>query len=66
MIDENESQLLTVQEAATWLGIGKGTLYKLLKDKNNGIKAFRINRVWKIPMASINEFILRRSGLGKQ
>lgn len=59
----DEMELITVEEAAERLHVGRGTLYKLLNDKTNGIKAFRINRTWKIPAKSINEFIERKSGL---
>lgn len=65
MIEESESELLTVEEAANRLGIGKGLMYKLLNNKEDGIKALRISRQWKIPPASITEYINRKCGLPK-
>jgi excisionase family DNA binding protein len=55
--------LISVAEAAERLHVGRGTIYMLLKDEKNGLKGFRINRTWKIPSASVEEFILRRSSL---
>lgn len=65
MIEECECELLTVEEAASRLGIGKGLMYKLLNNKEDGIKAFRISRQWKIPAASITEYINRKSGFSR-
>ena len=61
MNDMDKMEIISVEEAAERLNIGRGSLYKLLKD--SVIKAFRINRTWKIPAASIEEYIKRKSGL---
>lgn len=63
MNDMDKMEIISVEEAAERLNIGRGSLYKLLKDRDSGIKAFRINRTWKIPAASIEEYIKRKSGL---
>ncbi len=58
--------LLNVEELCEILGIGKNVAYQIL---NSGeIKAFKIGkgRVWKIPLISIEEYILLKSGLKRQ
>jgi len=57
---ENISEILTVEEVAEMLYIGKNTVYKLLD--SGELSAFRIGRVWKIPRDSIEEFILKACG----
>lgn len=61
----DKMEIISVEDATERLNVGRGTLYKLLKDKQNGIKAFQINRIWKIPAASIEEYIQRKSGLNR-
>jgi len=47
--------MLTVDEFAKMLSIGKNTAYKLLNSGN--VKCFRINRKWKIPKENVIEYI---------
>lgn len=54
-------ELLTLEELCETLIIGKNTAYILLQ--TGEIKAFRTGRIWKIPMLSVQEYILRKSGL---
>ena len=49
-------ELITVEEMCKILSIGRNMAYKLLEE--NKIKAFRIGKVWKIPRAAIDAFIL--------
>lgn len=60
MFNEYE-ELITLEELQTILSIGKNTAYDLLRTKK--IKAFRIGRVWKIPKKSVEEYIIKSSGL---
>lgn len=60
MFNEYE-ELITIDELQTILSIGKNTAYDLLRTKK--IKAFRIGRVWKIPKKSVEEYIIKSSGL---
>lgn len=54
-MDNDLTTLITVDELCELLMIGRNAAYQLL---NSGkIKCFRINRVWKIPRASVNEYI---------
>ncbi|RSK49697.1 helix-turn-helix domain-containing protein [Bacillus canaveralius] len=53
-----DNDILTVEEMMEALYIGRNFAYKLL---NNGeIKGFRIGRSWRIPRASIEEFVIRK------
>ena len=55
---DNGSSLVTIDELCEILMIGKNTAYSLLK--NGAIKSFKINRIWKIPRASIDEYIMKQ------
>ena len=54
-------ELITVEELCKSLSICRNMAYKLLEE--NKIKAFRIGKVWKIPRAAVDEFILTQSNL---
>lgn len=56
--------LLTIEDLASILAIGKNAAYSLLNTKQ--IKAFRIGRTWKIPKESVELYILKQSGLNKK
>ena len=58
---ENDYEILTPEEVADYLYIGMNSVYKLLE--SGKLKAFRIGRNWKIPKASLDEYILSESGL---
>ena len=62
MLNEPKDDLITLEEFMDMLIIGRTTAYQLL---NSGeIKAFRIGRYWKIPRASVTEYVSRKSNLG--
>lgn len=61
--DNETSTLMTVDEVAEYLKIGKNRTYDLLRD--NKIKAFRIGSVWRIPKQAIDEYIIKESGIKK-
>lgn len=42
----DSTEILSVAEAATYLGVGKNRVYELLKNKS--IKGFRMGSIWKI------------------
>lgn len=48
-------ELISIDDVCDALNIGKNTAYDLLK--SGEIKSFRIGRVWKIPKASMQEYI---------
>ena len=51
--------LVTVEELTEMLNIGKNSAYKLLS--SGDIKAFRINRIWKIPRQSVTDYVFKKS-----
>ena len=56
-----DSEILNVEDLCEWLMIGRTTASHLL---NSGtIKAFKINRIWKIPRGSVINFINKKAGL---
>ena len=55
---DNGSSLVTIDELCEILMIGKNTAYNLLK--SGAIKSFKIKRRWKIPRASIDEYIMKQ------
>lgn len=57
-MENNQSDLITVDELCDMLMIGKNLAYRLLS--SGEIKCFKINRIWKIPRVSVTEYIMRR------
>lgn len=55
------NDVMTVLEAAEALCIGKNRVYELL-DKGE-LKGFKIGRVWKIPKAGIEKYIMEKANL---
>ena len=55
------SDLVTVEDLCEMLSIGKNASYKLLS--SGQLKAFRYNRVWKIPKQGVIEYIMNQSKL---
>lgn len=47
--------VVTIQDITQMLGIGKGTVYNLLRNKK--IKSIQLNRKYIIPKKSIIEFL---------
>ena len=59
---ETYDDLLTADEAAEALKIGKNALYDLL---NSGhLKAYRNGRVWRVPRQAVEEYIRTQARLG--
>lgn len=59
--NETDCALMSVNELAEYLGIGKNRAYELL---NTGtIKGFRIGSIWKVSRAAVDKFICEKSGL---
>lgn len=53
--------ILSVAEVATYLGVGKNRVYELLKNKT--LKGFRMGSTWKISKLALNIYIREASGL---
>lgn len=60
---EQYEDIMTIQELQDALQISKNPTYELLG--TNQIKAFRIGRIWKIPKASIIEYVSQQAGLSQ-
>lgn len=60
MLNQYED-IMTVPDVAEALFIGKNRTYELLNE--GALKGFRIGRVWKIPKAAVQEYILDQSRL---
>lgn len=58
---ETYDDLLTADETAEVLKIGKNNLYKLLE--SGQLKAYRNGRVWRIPRLSVEQYILTQAKL---
>lgn len=58
MYEYYEKELLTVDEVAEVLYLGKNTVYDLLR--SGELKGIRFGRVWRVPKESINEMITRK------
>ena len=58
---DDVSTLLTVQELADYLVIGRNRAYELLRSQE--IKGFRIGSAWKVSKAAVDQYIMKNSGL---
>lgn len=58
---EGIDDLLTTEQVAEILKIGKNALYKLLA--NGDLKAYRNGRVWRIPRQALEEYIRTQAKL---
>ena len=58
---EQYNDLVTTEDLCEMLFIGKNAAYTLLSSGN--LKAFRHNRVWKIPKQGVITYILSQSKL---
>lgn len=58
---ENTDKILTVNDVAEMLYVGRNTIYDLL---NSGqLKGFRIgSKSWRIPKKSLDDYILQKCG----
>lgn len=58
---EEYGDLVTVEELAGMLSIGKNAAYMLLA--SGKVKCFRQNRIWKIPKEGVIQYIREQSHL---
>ena len=58
---ESLEEILSCEEAASALYIGKNALYDLLHSKE--LKGFRNGRVWLIPKKALEEYIRKQTNL---
>ena len=55
---EHTDEILNIDQFCELLDVGKSTGYNLLK--SGKIKGFKIGKVWKVPVRSIEEFVLKK------
>lgn len=56
MMENNE--IMQIEKVMEYLNIGKNTMYGLLK--SGELNAFKIGKVWKIPKASVEDYVRRK------
>lgn len=56
----NERGLLTINEAAAWLGIGRTKLYELLSHRGGPIPTVMIGRAVRVPMQSLRAWLAQQ------
>ena len=56
---EQYNDIMTIADVAEALYIGKNRVYELLE--KDAIKGFRIGKIWKIPKAALQEYVLLQS-----
>lgn len=54
----NNNEIMQIEEVMEYLNIGKNTVYGLLK--SGELNAFKIGKVWKIPKASVEDYVRRK------
>ena len=54
-MESTSETLLTIEDVCAELMVGRNAVYQLLESRK--LKGFRIGRIWKIPRASIGEYI---------
>ena len=64
MAVHTESIVLTVEEAAHRLGVGRTLMYALVK--SGDIESIAIGRLRRIPCEAIDEFVERLRQIGRQ
>ena len=60
MTDYN-CDIISLEELCEWLMVGRTTASRLLH--SGSIKAFKINRIWKIPRSCVIDYINEKSGI---
>ena len=56
-----DSEIIDTETLCEWLMIGRTTASRLLNA--GAIKAFKINRIWKIPRSSVIDYIKEKAGM---
>ena len=58
-MEYTNNEILTVEEVADILYVGKNTVYSLLQ--SGELRAFRIGKSWRIPRFCLEEYIINKS-----
>lgn len=56
MADKNDDRWISIEEAASYLGVNKDTIRNWIK-KGNGIPAHKLGKLWKIKKSELDAWI---------
>ena len=56
-----DNEIISLEDLCEWLMIGRSTASCLLN--SGAAKAFKINRIWKIPRGSVIDYIKKKAGI---
>jgi excisionase family DNA binding protein len=56
-VDEKKYQLMTLKEAAEYLRMHKGSLYRLLESGKTDIPAIKLGGKWLFNLESLNKYL---------
>ena len=59
-MEEKKYQLLTLKEAAEYLRMHKGSLYRLLESGKTDIPAIKLGGKWLFNLESINRYLMEK------
>lgn len=62
-MENTQNELISLDELCNILKTGKNTAYTLMR--TGELEAFKIGRVWKIPLASVRKYIKLKSAKNK-
>lgn len=56
MVDKNDDRWISIEEAASYLGVNKDTIRNWIK-KGNGILAHKLGKLWKFKKSELDAWI---------
>lgn len=59
-MEEKKYQLLTLKEAADYLRMHKGSLYRLLESGKTDIPAIKLGGKWLFNLESLNKYLTKK------
>jgi excisionase family DNA binding protein len=59
-VEEKKYQLLTLKEAADYLRMHKGSLYRLLESGKTDIPAIKLGGKWLFNLESLNKYLTKK------
>ena len=59
-MEEKKYQLLTLKEAADYLRMHKGSLYRLLESGKTDIPAIKLGGKWLFNLESLNKYLMEK------
>lgn len=56
MVDKNDDRWISIEEAASYLGVNKDTIRNWIK-KGNGIPAHKLGKLWRFKKSELDTWI---------